>query len=92
MVEKQSGHYIKILRTDRGREFASNNFLIFYKTNGIKGKFTTSYTPQKNGIAERKNRTIMDMARSMCYTQILSPACVKISNTFIFPQSQTLKL
>ena len=54
MVEKQSGHYIKILRTDRGREFASNNFLSFCKTNGIKRQFTTSYTPQQNGIAERK--------------------------------------
>ena len=35
------------------------------RTNGIKRKFTTSYTPQQNGIAERKNRTIMEMARSM---------------------------
>ena len=65
MVEKQSGHYIKTLRTDRGREFASNDFLSFCKTNGIKKQFTTSYTPQQNGIAERKNRTIMEMERSM---------------------------
>ena len=65
MVEKQSGGYIKILRTDRWGEFASNDFLIFCKINGIKKKFTTSYTPQQNGIAERKNRTIMEMARSM---------------------------
>ena len=65
MVEKQSGHYIKILRKNRGREFASNDFLSFCKTNGMKKQFTTSYTPQQNGIAERKNRTIMEMARSM---------------------------
>ena len=65
MVEKQSGHYIKILRTDRGGEFASNDFFIFCKTNGIKRKFTTRYTPQQNGIVERKNRTIMEMTRSM---------------------------
>ena len=64
MVEKQSD-YIKILRTDRGREFASNDFLSFCKTNGIKRQFTTSYTPQQNGIVERKNSTIMEMARSM---------------------------
>ena len=54
MVEKQSGHYIKILRTDRAGEFASNDFLSFCKTNGIKRQFTTSYTPQQNGIAEKK--------------------------------------
>ena len=65
MVGKKSGHYIKILRTDRGEEFASNDFLSFWKTNGIKTKFTTSYTPQQNGISKRKNRTIMEMERSM---------------------------
>ena len=65
MVEKKSGHYIKILRIDRGREFTTNNFLSFCKTNGIKRQFTTSYTPQQNGIAKRKNRTIMEVAKSM---------------------------
>ena len=53
MVEKQSGHYIKILRTDRGGEFASNDFLSFWKINGIKRQFTANYTPQQNGIAEK---------------------------------------
>ena len=65
MVEKQSGHYIKILRTDRGGEFVSNDFLSFCKTNGIKRKLTTRYTPHQNGIAKRKHRTIMEMERIM---------------------------
>ena len=65
MVEKKSGHYIKIIRTYRGREFASNDFLIFCNTDGIKMKFTTSNTLQKNAIAGRKNRTIMEMERIM---------------------------
>ena len=46
MVEKKSGHYIKILRIDKGGEFLSNVFLSFFKTNGIRKKRTTSYTPQ----------------------------------------------
>ena len=54
MVEKQSGHYIEILRRDIGGEFMSNDFLIFFKTNEIKRKLTTSYTPQQNGIAGKK--------------------------------------
>ena len=37
----------------------------FCKTHDIQKQFTTQYTPQRNGIAERKNRTIMEMARSM---------------------------
>lgn len=35
------------------------------KKHGIHKQFTARYTPQKNGVAERKNRTIMEMARSM---------------------------
>ena len=72
LVEKQSGHYIKALRTDRGGEYVSNKFLNFCKEHGIHKQFTTRYTPQQNGIAERKNRTIMEMARSMMKAKHLS--------------------
>ena len=64
-MENQSGHGIKILRTDRGGEYVSNEFLNFCKTHGIQKQFIARYTPQQNGIAKRKNRTIMEMACSM---------------------------
>ena len=51
LVEKQSGHYIKVLRTDRGGEYISKEFLCFCKENGIQKQFTTRYTPQQNGVA-----------------------------------------
>eukprot|EP00253_Pinus_taeda_P035295 PITA_35295 len=65
LVENQSGLRIKVLRIDRGGEYISKEFLRFCRENGIHKKFTARYTPQQNGVAERKNRTIMDMARSM---------------------------
>ena len=65
LVENQSGLHIKVLRTDRGGEYISKFFLLFCRENGIQKQFTTRFTPQQNGVAERKNRTIMDMARSM---------------------------
>eukprot|EP00253_Pinus_taeda_P029009 PITA_29009 len=65
LVENQSGLHIKILKTDRGGEYISKEFLRFCRENGIHKQFTARYTPQQNGVAERKNRTIMDMARSM---------------------------
>ena len=46
LVENQSGHRIKILRTDRGGEYVSNEFLNFCKTHGIQKQFTARYTPQ----------------------------------------------
>ena len=64
-MENQSGHRINILRTDKGGEYVSNEFLNFCKTHGIQKKFNTRYTPQQNGIAERKNKIIMEMARNM---------------------------
>lgn len=53
------------LRTDRGGEFTSNEFNDFCSSNGIKRQLTAAYTPQQNGVAERKNRTIMNLVRSM---------------------------
>eukprot|EP00253_Pinus_taeda_P018693 PITA_18693 len=64
LVENQSGLHIKVLRTDRGGEYISKEFLWFCRENGIH-KQLARYTPQQIGVAERKNRTIMDMARSM---------------------------
>ena len=75
LVENQSGHYTKILRSDRGGEFSSNEFLELCKFHGIKKHFTTRYTPQQNGVAKRKNRTIMEMARSMLKAKNLSNEC-----------------
>ena len=65
MVEKEIGKHIKILRLDRGGEYMLTNFIDFCHLHGIKRQFTARYTPHQNGIAERKNWTIMDMARSM---------------------------
>jgi hypothetical protein len=60
------------LRSDRGGEYKSNEFLEYCRYHGINKQFTTSYTPQHNGVAERKNRTKMGMARSMLKGKNLS--------------------
>ncbi|XP_023513203.1 uncharacterized protein LOC111777714 [Cucurbita pepo subsp. pepo] len=64
-VEKEIGDFIRCLRTDRGGEFTSLEFNNFCKTNGISRQLTTVYTPQQNGVAEGKYRTIMNMVRSI---------------------------
>ncbi|BBH02600.1 ADP glucose pyrophosphorylase large subunit 1 [Prunus dulcis] len=64
-VEKETGVFIKALRTDRGGEFTSNDFVHFCEKNGIHRQLTAAYSPQQNGVVERKNRTIMNMVRSM---------------------------
>ena len=69
-VEKQSGCLIKALRTDRGQEYIVGTN--FYEQHGIQHQLTTRYTPQQNGVAERKNRTIMDMVRCMLKAKQMS--------------------
>ena len=60
------------MRSDGGGEYDSREFVDFCKQHGIKKQTTTRYTPQQNGVAERKNRTIMSMARSLLTTRKLS--------------------
>nr|KYP68042.1 Retrovirus-related Pol polyprotein from transposon TNT 1-94 [Cajanus cajan] len=65
LVERNSGQLIKVLRTDGGGEYMSREFQKFCDQEGIEHEVIPPYTPQHNGTAERKNRTIMNMVRSM---------------------------
>ncbi|KAI5342994.1 hypothetical protein L3X38_010870 [Prunus dulcis] len=64
-MELQSGYKLKKLRSDRGEEYTSVEFDRFCDNAGIERQLTTPYTPQKNGVAERKNRTIVEMAKCL---------------------------
>ncbi|GJU37351.1 retrotransposon protein, putative, ty1-copia subclass [Tanacetum coccineum] len=64
-VENQLGKTIKLLRSDRGGEYMSQEFLDHLKDYGIITHRSPLYTPQHNGVSERRNRTLLDMVRSM---------------------------
>lgn len=65
MVEAETGAKLIKFRTDGGGEFVSNENNAYYKEHGIQRQITNAHTPQQNGVAERKNRVIVEMARSM---------------------------
>ncbi|KAK9108126.1 hypothetical protein Syun_024137 [Stephania yunnanensis] len=65
LVENQLDKKIKMLRTDRGREYLSDQFKQLCDEKGIDRQLTIPYTPQQNGVAERRNRTLLEMVRSM---------------------------
>jgi transposase InsO family protein len=56
---------IKKIRSDNGTEFKNSQIEGFLEDEGIKHEFSSPYTPQQNGVVERKNRTLLDMARTM---------------------------
>ena len=64
LMEKHSGKYIKTLRTDRGGEFCSDEFNTHCEEHGILRELTAPHSPEQNGVAERKNQTVVEMARS----------------------------
>lgn len=67
MTELQSGYKVKCLRSDRGGEFLSSEFVQFCNDHGIQRQLTMAYTPQQNGVVERKNKTVVEMAKSMLH-------------------------
>ncbi|KAK9002971.1 hypothetical protein V6N11_060545 [Hibiscus sabdariffa] len=64
-VQNQHGKSIKALRSDQGGEYLSQDFDELLKECGIVSQLTPPGTPQWNGVSERRNRTLLDMVRSM---------------------------
>ncbi|WVZ21912.1 hypothetical protein V8G54_000456 [Vigna mungo] len=64
-TEKEIEKQIKLLRTNGGGEYTSRDFEVFCQDNGITHEVTTAYTLEHNGLAKRRNRTIMNMTRCM---------------------------
>ncbi|KAK8661417.1 hypothetical protein V6N13_091022 [Hibiscus sabdariffa] len=64
-VQNQHGKSIKALRSDRGGEYLSQDFDELLKECGTVSQLTPPGTPQWNGVSERRNRTLLDMVRSM---------------------------
>ncbi|KAK2991725.1 hypothetical protein RJ640_004253 [Escallonia rubra] len=68
LVEKQSGCFIRVLiRSDKGKEYTSNEFHNFCEDERLERQITVDYTPQQNGVSERKNQTVIEMAKSMLH-------------------------
>src|SRR5271156_7050161 len=64
-VETQTGHKLKKLRMDGGKEYVNKQFKNFILEFGMELEITAAHSPAQNGIAERLNRTIVEHARAM---------------------------
>ncbi|GJY67145.1 ribonuclease H-like domain-containing protein [Tanacetum coccineum] len=64
-IENQIDHKVKTIRCDNGIEFKNRIMNEFCEIKGIKREFSIARTPQQNGVAERKNRTLIEVARTM---------------------------
>ena len=64
-TEKRLNKCLKTLRSDRGGEFLLGEFRDYLSEQGITSQLSAPGVPQHNGVAERRNKTLMDMVRSM---------------------------
>ena len=64
-IENQIDKKVKVIRCDNGTEFKNRVMDVFCKEKGIKREYSVARTPQQNGVAERKNRTLIEAARTM---------------------------
>ncbi|GKC00629.1 retrovirus-related pol polyprotein from transposon TNT 1-94, partial [Tanacetum coccineum] len=71
-VENQNDIKVKQLRTDNGTEFRNNILVNFYDEKGVSQNFSSPYTPEQNGVAKRKNRTLIEAARTMLSGSVFS--------------------
>jgi hypothetical protein len=83
---------IKKIRSDNGTEFKNSQIEGFLEDEGIKHEFSSPYTPQQNGVVERKNRTLLDMARTMLdeyktldrfWAEAINTACYSINRLYL---------
>nr|GEV70902.1 retrovirus-related Pol polyprotein from transposon TNT 1-94 [Tanacetum cinerariifolium] len=72
MVENQNDVKVKQIRTDNMTKFRNHEIESFCDEKGISQNFSSPYTPEQNGVVERKNRTLIEAARTMLNRSALS--------------------
>nr|GEY04166.1 ribonuclease H-like domain-containing protein [Tanacetum cinerariifolium] len=91
-VHRENNMYnVKVIRSDNGTIFKNNDLNQFCGIKGIKREFSVPRTPQQNGIAERKNRTLIEAARTMLTDSLLPiPFWAEAINTACYVQNRVL--
>ncbi|PRQ17925.1 putative RNA-directed DNA polymerase [Rosa chinensis] len=67
MVTTQYQQSIRVFQSDNGGEFVNGPMIEFCRSHGIRYQTSNSYTPQQNGLAERKNRQLMEVVRASLF-------------------------
>ncbi|GJW19285.1 ribonuclease H-like domain-containing protein [Tanacetum coccineum] len=98
-IENQLDYKVKVIRSDNGTEFKNSVMNQFCEIKGIKREFSVARTPQQNGVAERKNRTLIEAARTMLvdsklpttfWAEAVNTACYVLNRVLVIkPHNKT---
>ncbi|XP_021975327.1 uncharacterized protein LOC110870454 [Helianthus annuus] len=92
LIENVTKLKVKSIRSDNGSEFKNQTFISFCAEKGIHLQYSAARTPQQNGVAERKNRTLIEAARTMLvdsklpiifWAEAVNTACYVLNRVFI---------
>ncbi|GJZ62231.1 putative ribonuclease H-like domain-containing protein [Tanacetum coccineum] len=91
-IENQLNQKVKTIRCDNGTEFKNKDVIELCGSKGIKREYSNARTPQQNGVAERKNRTLIEAARTMLadsflpntfWAEAVSTACYVLNRVLV---------
>jgi transposase InsO family protein len=91
-VENEFGAKVKKIRSDNSTKFKNTQVENFLDEEGIKHEFSAPYTPQQNGVAKRKNRTLIEMARNILddyktldrfWTEVVNTTCHATNHLYL---------
>ncbi|GJY87533.1 putative ribonuclease H-like domain-containing protein [Tanacetum coccineum] len=98
-IENQLDYKVKVIKSDNGTEFKNSVMNQFCKMKGIKREFSVARTPQQNGVAERRNRTLIEAARTMLvdsklpttfWAEAVNTACYVLNRVLVIkPHNKT---
>ncbi|GJW60657.1 putative ribonuclease H-like domain-containing protein [Tanacetum coccineum] len=90
-IENLVDHKVKVIRCDNGTEFKNREMNRFCEMKGILRQFSVARTPQQNGVAERRNRTLIEASRTMLADSKLSTTFwAEAVNTAYYVQNRVL--
>ncbi|WVZ93362.1 hypothetical protein U9M48_039349 [Paspalum notatum var. saurae] len=99
-LRNESHKAIRAIRSDNGREFRNSCFENFCRDLGLEHQFSSPYTPPQNGVVERKNRTLVEMAQTMLdedrtprrfWAEAVNTACYIANRIFLQPSVKHLR-
>ncbi|GJR84982.1 retrovirus-related pol polyprotein from transposon TNT 1-94 [Tanacetum coccineum] len=94
MIQRNLQAQVIIVRTDRGTEFLNKTLHAYFKEEGIEHQTSTPRTPEQNGVVERQNRTLVEVARTMLlasklplffWAEAIATTCYTQNRSIIIP-------
>nr|GEV96007.1 hypothetical protein [Tanacetum cinerariifolium] len=87
-------HFLRIVRTDKGTEFLNKNLHAYFASEGILHQTSVARTPEQNGVVERRNRTLVEAARTMLsaakvplffWSEAIATSCFTQNRSLVIP-------